>query len=181
VVDTIGRAEVDAAVDNGSSGFALDVEGRREPPLSIVCEIGGSTGGPSPVPVPRSLPTADTGGSGAGTSIGAGAGVGTGTTIEAGSVRLMRSPDISSSRTASHVQRISRAHSSTSGKRMRKWSSWTTSISARTVVAKKARVSVDPVGDGPAATAVGGEGVKDGGGVGETGRVEEEEGEGGGG
>lgn len=162
VVSTRG-AEANAAVGCG--------EGRGASSLSVIVWIGGSTGGPIPVADRPAIAAAALGD--AGTGIGAGIGA----TIEAGSVRLIRSPEISSSRTASHAQRMSRAHSSTSGKRMRKWSSWTTSVSARTVVAKKARVSVDPTG-----VAVVEDGrVRERDGEGGTGRVEEEEEEGEGG
>jgi hypothetical protein len=117
--------------------------------LSVTLGIGGSTGGPIVVVVAVSVPAPiailDVGVVDAGTGAGAGASAGTGATVEPGSVRLMRSPEISSSRTASHAQRMSRAHSRTSGYKMRKWSSWTTRDNERTVVAKKARVSVDPV------------------------------------
>jgi len=101
---------------NVVGGFAVEVEGRRASLLSIVTfGIGGSTGGPIPVPVPVPVPDlatppiAELGNTGTGIS------VGTGAVTEAGSVRLIRSPEISSSCTASHAQRMSRAHSSTSG------------------------------------------------------------------
>lgn len=138
-------AGIRGAEDNGAcgggddtGGLAVDMEGRRASPLSISFGIGGSTGGP--IPVPARPPIAAPGEAGTESRTGAGA------IMEAGSVRLIRSPEISSSRTALHVQRMSRAHSRMSGKRIRKWSSWTTSISERTVVAKKPGVSVDPIG-----------------------------------
>ena len=136
----IRGAEANVAVrcSDDTGGFAVDIEGRRASPLSISFGIGGSTGGP--IPVPARPPIGVLGE--AGTEIRAG----TGAIIEAGSVRLIRSPEISSSRTALHVQRMSRAHSRMSGKRIRKWSSWTTSVSERTVVAKKPGVRVDPIG-----------------------------------
>ena len=68
---------------------------------------------------------------------------------------------------------------------MRTWTSCTASVSARTVVAKKARVSVDPARAAAAvavcptvAVAVGEDGVNEGSGEGGTGRVDEEADEG---
>jgi hypothetical protein len=163
VVDAAGTrgTETTVVVDCGgcASGVSVDVEGSRAPSLSITTGIGGSTGGPSP-PIAVALEDAETG-----------IGVGTGATIEAVSVRLIRSPETSSSFTAWHAQRMSRAHSSTSGKRMRKCSSWTTSVNARTVVAKKVRVSVDGIG----AVALEDSGVQVGDGEGEAGKVEDED------
>lgn len=139
-VASIRGAEANVAVSCGgddASGFAVDIEGRRASLVRATVGIGGSTGGPIPVPVGPPIVVSG--------EAGTGIRVGTGAITEAGSVRLIRSPEISSSRTALHVQRISRAHSRMSGKRMRKWSSWTTSVSERTVVAKKPGVRVDPV------------------------------------
>jgi len=152
-VASIGGAEGTVAGSGGAGGFAVDVEGRRALSWSTTVGIGGSTGGPTPDPA--SPPIGD----------------GTEAIVEAGSVRLIRSPEISSSRTASHAQRMRRAQSSTSGKRMRKCSSWTTSVKARTAVAKKARVSVELIEVGV---------VEDGGAQVGEGRAEEEEEEGGG-
>ena len=173
----------------------MGVEGRRaSSPLRMTFGIGGRTGGPLPLPLPLDGLGADAGteiGAGAAvTGAAAGAGVAAGASTidaDAGSVRRMRSPEISSSRTAPHVQRMRRAHSSTSGKRMRTWSSCTASVSARTVVAKKARVSVDPAEVAAVAVcptvavAVGEDGANEGGGEGGIGRVDEEEDEGAGG
>lgn len=191
-VNGVGLASVDGA-GGADGGFAVDVEdeGRRPSSLSGTLGIGGSTGGPVPIPLVPGIRIVELDadeGDKTRTGIGAGRGTGaTGATIEpAGSVRLMRSPEISSSRTASHAQRMRRAHSSTSGKRMRTWSSLTTSVRVRTAVAKNARVSVDADPDaveaGAAAAAimvvVGGvedDGAKERDGEGWTRKGEEEE------
>ena len=164
--------EVPVAVSGGDNagGFTVAIEGRRASLLRATVGIGGSIGGPIPVPVRP--PIAVLGEAGTGIR------VGTGAITEAGSVRLIRSPEISSSRTALHVQRMSLAHSRMSGKRMRKWSSWTARVSERTVVAKKPGVRVDPVG----VAVVEDRGAKEADGESGTGRVDEveEEEEGGG-
>ena len=165
-VARIREAEANGAVscgDDDAGGFAVDIEGRSASLVRATAGIGGRTGGP--IPVPGRPPIVVLGE--AGTVIR----VGTGAITEAGSVRLIRSPETSSSRTALHVQRMSRAHSRMSGKRMRKWSSWTTSVSERMVVAKKPGVRVDPA----SVTVVEEGGAKEGDGESGTGRVEEEE------
>ena len=102
----VGVASTRGAAANAAVGCG---EGRRASSLRVTVGIGGSTGGPIPVPERPFIAAAALG------DTGTGIGAGMGATIEAGSVRLIRSPEISSSRTTSHAQRMSRAHSSTSG------------------------------------------------------------------
>ena len=130
------------ALAGGISGAAVvvegevGVEGSRVLLLRTTFGIGGRTGGPPPLP----LDTLDAGteiGAGA-TVTGAAAGAGANTIdAGAGSMHRMRSPEISNLRTAPHMQRMRRAHSSMSGKKMCTWSSCTASVSVWMVMRKR--------------------------------------------